>query len=143
MFEHSRYMQTMKILENTLDTCMLRQRIIADNIANVNTPGFKKSYVSFEDELSQALQKKPIPFFRPIITDPRHIQFYKPPKNPAEVRPKLHIEYDTFFRNDKNNVDINIQMTNLAKNFIMYSAISKRISGLFHSLEMVIRGERY
>jgi len=142
MFEQSTHMQTIKILENTLDAAALRQKVIADNIANVNTPGFKKSYVSFEDELSQALQKKPVSHFKAITTDPRHIQFYKPPKDPIKVRPQIYIEHDTFFRNDNNNVDINVQMTNLAKNSIMYESVIKRVTNLFELLDMVIRGGR-
>ncbi|MEW6096983.1 MAG: flagellar basal body rod protein FlgB [bacterium] len=142
MFDQSAHMQTVKILENALDTAVLRQKVIADNIANVNTPGFKKSYVSFEDELSQALQKKQIPSFRAITTDPRHIQFYKPQKDPTDVKPQLHIEHDTFFRNDNNNVDINIQMANLSKNSIMYEALVNRVRGWFQLLDLVIRGGR-
>lgn len=142
MFEQSSYMQTIKILENTLDTATVRQKVIADNIANVNTPGFKKSYVSFEDELSRALQDKKTSSFKAITTDPRHIQFYKPPKDPTKVRPKMYIEDDTSFRNDINNVDINTEMANLAKNSIMYNAVINRISGMFQQLHTVIRGER-
>lgn len=141
MFDQAGQMQTLKILENALDTAMLRQKVIADNIANVNTPSFKKSYVSFEDELSQALQKeKKKGSFRAITTDQRHIQFYEPPKEPTKVKPQMHIEDDTFFRNDLNNVDINEEMTNLAKNSIMYEALINRVSGQFRVLNMVIGG---
>jgi flagellar basal-body rod protein FlgB len=142
MFDQSSHMQTIKILENALDTAALRQKVIADNIANVNTPGFKKSYVSFEDELSLALQKRKVSSFKAITTDPRHIQFYKPLKDPTKVRPRLYIENDTFFRNDINNVDINIQMANLAKNSIMYNAVVNRVSGMLQLLQTVIRGGR-
>ncbi|MEW6607990.1 MAG: flagellar basal body rod protein FlgB [bacterium] len=140
MFDQSTHMQTVKILENSLDTATLRQKVIADNIANVNTPGFKKSYVSFEDELALALQKKETSNFKARTTDPKHIQFYKPPKHPTAVRPRMFVEDDTTFRNDLNNVDINAEMANLAKNSIMYEAVVNRISGMFQMLDVVIRG---
>lgn len=141
MFDQAGQMQTLKILENALDTAMLRQKVIADNVANVDTPSFKKSYVSFEDELVLALQKEgKRGSFRAITTDSRHIQFYKPPKEPTEVKPQLHLENDTFFRNDRNNVDINAEMTNLAKNSIMYEALINRVSFQFRLLNMVIQG---
>jgi len=141
MFDQSREMQTMKVLGNALDTAILRQKVIADNIANVDTPYFKKSYVSFEDELSQALHKgKEKGSFRAITTDPRHIQFYKPTKEITEVKPQTHLEDDTFFRNDLNNVDINAEMANLAKNSIMYEALINRVTGQFRILNTVIGG---
>lgn len=61
----------MLALKKQLDASMLRQRVIANNIANLNTPGFKKSSVSFEDQLRSALKKSghPLPM---IATDVRH-----------------------------------------------------------------------
>ncbi len=140
MFDQSGQMRTLKILENTLDTAILRQKVIADNIANVNTPRFKKSYVSFEDELSQALQRKNYSSFRAITTDERHIQFNPPQQDPTTVRPRIHIEEDTFFRNDLNNVDINGEMTNLAKNSMMYEAVVNRVTWSLRLLQTVIKG---
>ena len=42
-------------MSSALDSLALRQRVIADNIANVQTPGFKASRVQFEDALSAAV----------------------------------------------------------------------------------------
>lgn len=42
-------------MKSALDALGLRQRVIADNIANVNTPGFLAGRVSFEDELASAV----------------------------------------------------------------------------------------
>mgnify|MGYP000530431163 CR=1 FL=1 len=50
--------QTVNFLQKALDAASLRQNVLANNIANVNTPGFKRSYVSFEESLQQALKKK-------------------------------------------------------------------------------------
>jgi len=44
-------------LLRSLDASMMRSRTIANNIANVNTPGYRRVEVSFEDELRQALDK--------------------------------------------------------------------------------------
>jgi flagellar basal-body rod protein FlgB len=46
---------TTATLEKCLDGVGLRQRVIADNIANVETPGFTRSDVDFEGQLKQAL----------------------------------------------------------------------------------------
>nr|WP_146953682.1 flagellar basal body protein [Cellulomonas soli] len=42
-------------LNSALDGLALRQRVIADNIANIQTPNYQAQRVSFEDELAQAV----------------------------------------------------------------------------------------
>lgn len=44
-------------MKSALDALALRQRIIADNVANVQTPGFLAGRVSFEDELARAVAR--------------------------------------------------------------------------------------
>ncbi|WP_152192536.1 flagellar basal body rod protein FlgB [Georgenia satyanarayanai] len=43
-------------MKSALDSLSLRQRVIADNIANVNTPGFLAGRVQFEDALAKAVR---------------------------------------------------------------------------------------
>jgi len=47
---------TSAVMKGALDALSLRQRVIADNIANVNTPGFRAGRVQFEDELAKAVR---------------------------------------------------------------------------------------
>jgi len=47
---------TSAALSSALDGLALRQRTIANNIANVNTPGYQAQRVSFEDALAQSVQ---------------------------------------------------------------------------------------
>ncbi|MPV38439.1 flagellar basal body rod protein FlgB [Georgenia subflava] len=44
-------------MRSALDALSLRQRVIADNIANAQTPGFLAGRVSFEDELAAAVER--------------------------------------------------------------------------------------
>jgi len=44
-------------LSSALDGLSLRQRAIADNIANINTPGYHAKRVLFEDELREAVTR--------------------------------------------------------------------------------------
>lgn len=46
---------TATALSSALDGLALRQRAIADNIANINTPGYQAQRVRFEDELRSAV----------------------------------------------------------------------------------------
>jgi flagellar basal-body rod protein FlgB len=43
------------VLGSALDGIALRQRVIADNIANVDTPGYRASSVDFESSLRSAI----------------------------------------------------------------------------------------
>ncbi|NLK00895.1 MAG: flagellar basal body rod protein FlgB, partial [Clostridia bacterium] len=66
---------TMGLLSRSLDAAFTRQEVIANNIANHNTPGFKKSRVAFEEYLQQALggDGKKLPLWK---TNPRHFGAY-------------------------------------------------------------------
>ena len=49
------------VLHSALDGLALRQRVIADNIANVDTPGFRATSVDFESSLQAAIADGSIP----------------------------------------------------------------------------------
>lgn len=128
--------KTIELLHMGLDAASLRQKVISNNIANVDTPGFKRRVVVFEAELRDAMRKKTLEAKR---THPLHIPF-------KEERPKLTPyvvqEDDTVYRNDGNNVDIDQEMTSLTKNTIMYEALVARIEGMFRTLRNVMRAPR-
>ena len=48
-----RIVKSTKLLEKALDAAWLRNETISNNIANVNTPGFKKSNVKFEEAYAE------------------------------------------------------------------------------------------
>lgn len=52
MFESVGYVA----MRSALDALALRQRVIADNVANIQTPGFLSGRVSFEKELASAYE---------------------------------------------------------------------------------------
>lgn len=49
------------VLATALDGLALRQRVIADNIANVDTPNFRATSVDFESSLSAAISSGHVP----------------------------------------------------------------------------------
>lgn len=118
------------ILGKTLDAASLRQRVIANNIANINTPGFKKSVVSFEDQLAAAMGeggKLPL-----ITTDPRQIGGIN------NITPEVEAVNSTSMRSDGNNVDINQEMVNLAVNSIHYDLVSQELNDRLKLLGNII-----
>ena len=58
MFESTEFMKTQSILEKGLNNATIKRRVIADNIANVDVPHFKRSDVTFEANLKRALESE-------------------------------------------------------------------------------------
>ncbi|OEH85815.1 flagellar basal-body rod protein FlgB [Desulfuribacillus stibiiarsenatis] len=123
-------------VEKALDAAQLRQTVIANNIANATTPGFKKSSVKFEEHLQQALSKKGISGNR---THAKHLPIGA--SRLADVNPRIVLHKDTKLNNNENNVDIDTEMTELAKTQLWYNALSQNISGKFQKLKTVIGGK--
>lgn len=132
-------MKTNYMLEKAMDASWLRNSIIADNIANVDTPGFKKSFVTFEAQLDRALRSeeemKKCP--QPYLTDKKHITFNKP-LDYLSVRPRIQVEYDTNFKNDKNNVDIDKEVSDLNKNTLCFKMLATCFRNNYRMLNSVL-----
>lgn len=128
---------TIQILEKALDATSLRNGVISDNIANVDTPGYKRSDVSFEDELKKAMGNDGI---QGELTDPRHIPIGQ--ANFNEVTSQVIRDETTSSRLDGNNVDIDNEMAKLAKNQLVYNALAQSISDQFSRLSYVINDGR-
>ncbi|WP_371368961.1 Flagellar basal body rod protein FlgB [Sporomusa rhizae] len=126
------------ILEKALSAASLRHKVISNNIANVNTPKFKKSEVSFEDQLESAMNEKETPIAR---THPRHLPIKSIGKD-IDIEPTVKTINTTSFRSDDNNVDIDIEMASLAKNSIYYDAVAQQINKYFSNLKSSINGGR-
>ncbi len=121
-------------LKKGLDAAALRQRVIANNIANVNTPGFKKSAVEFESLLKAALGRDTVKL---VAGGPKNIGAARL----AELRPEVRVNEATSMREDGNNVDMDEEMTNLAINSIKYQAETRELSDRYSLLSYVITGK--
>ncbi len=121
------------VLEQALGASALRHRVIANNIANVNTPGFKKSDVVFEDKLAEAMSGKPLPMAR---THAGHL----PGRQGDAFAPSVVTDTTTSLRTDGNNVDIDAEMANVAKNTLYYEAVASQLNRYFSNLKSAIRG---
>lgn len=126
------------ILEKALDASMLKNEAISQNISNVDTPNFKRKKVDFEEVLKEEIQKSSISGIR---TNDRHISIGEP--NIQEVEIKLS-EDNSFnpMRLDGNNVDIDSEMSLLAKNSLQYNMLVQRINSSFRSIKSVIADGR-
>lgn len=124
------------VLEQSLAAASLRHKVISNNIANVNTPGFKKSEVAFESMLQSAIGGSQLLM---TSTNEKHIQTVR---SPLQVTPTINTITDTSMRTDGNNVDVDIEMAELAKNNIYYNAVAQQLGQHFSGLKNVINGGR-
>ena len=124
------------LLERGLDAVWLRQQVIAQNIANVNTPEYKSMRVDFEDALAHALRGQT--GFTARRTRKRHIQFGEG-SDPMAVTPTIAYNDHYTMRMDGNNVDIEQENTAQAENTIRYDLLSAKMNAEFSRLKLVIR----
>ena len=140
MFENSKLMMTNYLLEKGLDVETLRRKVIANNIANVDVPHFKRSEVNFESELKRAIldreeKENKLPA---LMTDERHIPFFVP-REITTVQPRINLDYNTTYRNDGNNVDVEKETVDAAKNLMRYNAFTTQLNNNFRMLKFVMR----
>jgi flagellar basal-body rod protein FlgB len=124
------------VMGRAMDAAMLRARVISNNIANVNTPGFQRVDVSFEKELRAALDKTRLQGTR---TNDAHMNIGR--LDLKDVGPKAHKPYDPTQPSGVNNVDIDIEMGKLAEAQIAFQYMNKFNQGVFRKLNAAIKGQ--
>lgn len=124
---------TIRELERGLTYAALKNKTIAHNIANVDTPGYKAKDVSFKQMLNEAKQSS----ITANRTDFRHYNFHiKQPSHGV-------YSYENFkYRHNGNGVDMDLEQANLAKNTLYYNALIDRMNGKLNTLNTVIKGGR-
>ncbi len=123
-----------RLLQAALEGLSTRQRTIADNVANVDTPQFKASRVSFETSLKQAIgtNDQPLPMFK--VKD----AVQGPGDAPTEIKPSVTVESETSRRNDGNNVDVDREMLDLTDTNLRFNAVVSSVSSKLQILRYAI-----
>jgi flagellar basal-body rod protein FlgB len=139
MFLNSNFGKTVEMLQRGMDVSVLRRQVISNNIANADTPNFKRSTVNFEAQLKRALEaekNKTEP--EAFTTDERHMSFDKP-TSWLDVGPKRVLDYLTQSKNNGNNVDLEEEMMDAQQNQIMYSLMAQGVTNEFNQINIVLR----
>lgn len=124
-----------KALLAAMDGLSLRQSVINNNLANVNTPGFKASDVSFAGYLQASLSQETR--VKLESTAEGHMQ----PAGSA-VTSQVIVRNDTTQRLDGNNVDLEKEMVYLTETVIHYQAVTRLMSRRLAMLRTVINEGR-
>ena len=124
--------KSVMVQEKTLDAAWLRNEVLSHNIANDDTPTYKRKDVDFEKYLRYALDYDP----DDLIVHRRHnFRFTAGKPSIESIQPMVMDEYHTMaMRIDGNNVDIDEEMAQMAKNTIKYNTVIQNINDKFSKI---------
>ena len=131
LFDNSNHI----LLHKMLDKAALAQRVIAANIANVSTPGYRRLSVSFDEKLKEALNDGIDKIKRTRI---KHLP---DPDIIKKLKPEIVMVQDGYW-NGINNVNIDQEMVELGENQLDFNIAAKLLNDRFNSLRTAIRGKR-
>ncbi len=117
-----------KTLENFLDYTSLRNKIISKNIANIGTSGYKREDVDFKGMFAENLAALK-------TTDRRHI-----PSDNIDAESVVNTDNSQDMVSGINNVNIDEEMAELAKNSIQFKFASQKAGNYFRLIQSVIKG---
>lgn len=128
----------MQVLERSMEAANLRHRTITNNLANIDTPQFKSQQVVFEEYLQQELAgtvgQQKLEAYR---TNEKHIPFANAG---GFAMPQIVSNPSNFVQNNGNDVDLESEETELAKNQIWYSGLTQLTAGAYQKIRSVIDG---
>jgi flagellar basal-body rod protein FlgB len=124
---------TTTMLEKALPVVESSHRVLANNIANANTPGFVPTHVSFQESLRQSLAAAG-PRMSLETTNPGHI-------SSSGSFPSLVLEADTFEpgRNDQSKFNVEREMVELLKNNGRFNILSGILTKRYQQVREVLR----
>jgi len=113
--------------KRSLNVSWLKNKAITNNIANIDTPGYKKEVVKFDEILDGAIEL--------VKTNKKHISM-------ADSEPRIEKITNTAFRKDENNVDIDTEMAELSKNQLKFNIVTEQLNGKISRLRKAIDSGR-
>lgn len=118
------------VLAKSADAAYLRNEIIGDNIANVDTPGYKRQDVSFEQDLAIALKNSR---YKSLDEKVSSVKL-------NHIKGRVYTDSANYsYRLDGNNVDIDNENVELASNQLKYNGIIQSIDSEFDNLKSVMK----
>ena len=109
--------QSTKKLERAMDASNLRQQLLNQNLANVNTPYYKRLDVDFNSVFAQEIDKNELQLRR---THRKHYGNSFPVEGPLKVTR----ETKTIERYDQNNIDVEYEMAQVAENALYFESLT-------------------
>lgn len=124
------------VLKKTLDAQAARQRAHAQNIANAETPGYRRVAVDFEEQLKSVLNDGKQGALRKA--DPQHMG--NSGSALAQINPEIREELPDPDSPGVNGVNIDLEMAEMAETQIRYLASLELLKRRYMGLKAAIRG---
>ncbi|MCH5341714.1 MAG: flagellar basal body rod protein FlgB [Acetatifactor sp.] len=119
-----------RVLDKAADASWLRNEAIGNNIANVDTPGYKRQDVAFESVLKEALGMSRYETMDAKVANLRV----------ERLNGRPYTDYANFsYRIDGNNVDIDNENVMLAENQLRYQGLITAINQEFSNLQTAMQ----
>lgn len=126
--------RTTDILSKALNFRSANHQVIAANLANADTPGYKSKEISFDRELKNAIDKRDIML---RVTDPNHI-----PENSTSSRNSFPIHTIDSGSGEEEEKNLDLEMAKMMRNNLMFEASAKLLSKKFQALKSAIEAGR-
>jgi flagellar basal-body rod protein FlgB len=122
---------SMLLAQKVLDVSWTKQKAALDNIANVDTPGYKAKYVLFEDELRKKLSRfeGKADVKKSEIRDAVH-----------DSRMQIRRSDEESIRADGNNINLDVEELEIVRNTYQYQYALKQVNDQFSRLRVAIEG---
>ncbi len=118
------------VLDKAADAAWLRNEVISNNIANADTPGYKRQDVNFEAQLEKALKG----------ANEENMDTKVAALRSRDLEATTHSDFSEYdYRLDENNVDIQVENVNLAKNQLKYNGLMTSVRMEFQNLTTVMK----
>ncbi len=125
--------RTVDLLKRSLDAYSLRQRVIAENIANAETPDYKAKQVEFEKLLEEAGESSN----RMKSSQDGH----QLKAEPTKVLSQVHENSDRAMDNGINNVSVDMEMAALAEANLSHKLSTRALALRYQLMRGAIRGK--
>lgn len=130
---------TISTLSRSLDLRARKHELTLKNVANADTPNFKPFKINVEEALQSDLQTMPTSTLQ--RTDDQHLDGLQMVDDPSTgMESESSSDDPLLLRGDHNGVDIDAEMTALAKNSLLYKVSTQIISTKFSGLKKAITG---
>jgi flagellar basal-body rod protein FlgB len=106
---------SLEALEKIMDVASFRQKLLASNVANADTPGYRAKDISFQTELNRAM-------------------------GGAKGGYNVYDVMSTMLSRDGNSVNLDIEMTKMAETSLVYNSAAQLLSMKIRMMKDVIKG---
>jgi flagellar basal-body rod protein FlgB len=130
------FRDTISLLERSLNLRSLQHRVLASNIANMDTPNYKAVELAVAEEMSG--NQGSAAGIQLVQTQRGHLPLKQNPSDHASLKVAKPPQFS--LRGDGNTVDLDRTMGRLAENTLLYKTAAQIISQKFSGLKNAIRG---